>query len=26
MVNLAGHAFRTCHVTTSTNRVQLKAK
>jgi len=32
MVNYAGHAFRTyyafwaCHVTTSTNRVGLKAK
>jgi len=26
MVNLAGHALQTCHVATSTSRVQLKAK
>jgi len=25
-VNQTGHAFQTCHVTTSTNRVQLKTK
>jgi len=26
MVNSAGYAFQTCHVTTSTNRIQLKSK